>query len=497
MNYFLPVFLTFLLLTSLSLAQTNEVLLIGKVLDQKQSTLPGANIISVQSKRGTTTDKAGFFKIVVSCPDTLRISYIGFETQTIFIPYIKPSTAADTVISLSIVLKQSGYGLREAVIRAKKDPELVYGFDGKVRKWIYDYELQEDKIWILNSKGSKHYLTIVSTMGDTLLEKHLNFTPQSSFKDVYGTIFLLTEKSAKLVSYEKKVFKIYREITLLQFKQNVKPVVAGNNSHLFFRYDKPQEGIINFVQASFTDTAKTLFYSYSAEGQLDILTEETRKVRLNLQVASMDRQRMVSSNSNQFNQLNASFNTNSNMGRSNDAINDIDQQQMLSEMDFKAKREFRELNELYKDVVRPLYLPSSFNPEVNGWLTKLMMQPKFCPFILKNDTVFIFNHIIDSLHVFSINGQRLHSSYITYSVEKAKGESILLDDISGKFYYKYLNNGIVHLREIDVYTGSTVRNYSIEEMTFPEKVQVSNNKVYFLHKNKHEKGKRLYSLALD
>ncbi|HET6244763.1 MAG: carboxypeptidase-like regulatory domain-containing protein [Bacteroidetes bacterium] len=493
MRHLLAPCLILLFLSTFSHAQKNEILLIGRVLDQKQTTLPGANIISAHSKRGTTTDKTGFFKIKVSSPDTLRISYIGFKTQVIHIPYFDPSTATDTVISLSITLEKSEYGLREAVIRAKKTPEIVYGFDGKISKWIYDYELQDDKIWMLIAKGSKRNIAIVNSMGDTLMDRTINFTPLSSFKDSYGTIFLLTDRSAKLVSYEKTVFKIYREITLAQFQKNVKPMIAANKLHLFFRYDKPYEGIIDFIQTSLNDTAKnSVFYSYSATAQMDFYLEENRKISLNAQIAAQERQSIAGTNAKQAQQLNTSI-----LSERNTGSEWRDPQQILLETDFKTRRELRELNAIYTDVPRPFPLPSDFNPEVNGWFTKLLLEPKFCPFMIKNDTVFIFNHIIDSLHVFALNGQRLHSSYITYGSKKAKEQSILLDEFSGKFYYKFLSNGIAHLREIDVYTGSAVRDYVIEAFTFPEKILANNNTVYFLHKSKHEKGKRLYKMALD
>jgi hypothetical protein len=480
-----------------------EVLVVGRVLDEKNTTLPGANLYAYSSKRGTTTDKSGFFKIVVSNPDSLRISFIGYKTKIEVIPFIDPVVAVDTLITLNIYLERSSVSLKEAVISAKKKPELLYGFDGKVNQWIYDYETQDDKIWLLIQRGSRRTLVIINNSGDTLVNKQLHFKPKAITKDAYGTIILLTDERAFLASYEKRIFKLYRELNLFEYNQFVKPVIAGNKEVYFFRTDNFENGTVNYFQFAFKERPyqDSLFYSYSVVNQLANIMEENRRIKLNTAFGSSERQNLVAFNSIQMAQFRPPNVVRVSMTREEnpDVFEDLSMIEVVRELDPSTRRDLREFNALFTDAIVPMAfrLPSTFNPEVTGWFSKLLMKEKFCPLFLHNDTVYVFNHEVDSLHLFKTTGERISTSYITYSNPNEKKREILIDRVTGKFYYKHLANGLVHLKEIDVMTGNSVRNYVIEEMTFPEKVDVNDGAIFYLHKMKNEAGKRLYRLPLN
>jgi hypothetical protein len=533
MKKFVSFFFFFLLSASFLVKGQNSILLVGKVFDEQKNTLPGATIYSYNARKGTTTDKSGFFKMVISNPDSLRISFIGYKTQTIAFTFIDPVNAADTLINLNIYLQRSSVSLREAVVSAKKKPELLYGFDGKINQWVYDYETQDDKIWLLIQRGNRRTLAIINQSGDTLFTRQLYFKPNSIVKDAYGTIILLSNEKAYLASYEipvnsvtkqtedeqgnsisqpnkqsdpygKRIFKIYREFLLKEYEALIKPVVAGNKDYYFFRTNDTLAGSLSYFQYSLKGektVADSLFYFYSAVNQLANIAEENRRIRLNTVFGSNERKDLVAFNANRTNQFVAPTMVIARRTREEmpDVFDELIDREIIQELDPKSRREVREFNALFTDfkVSAAFTLPSSFNPEVTGWFAKLLMKEKFCPLFLHQDTVIVFNHEIDSLHLFHLNGERLHTSYIAYKVKDAKQEEILPDKETGKFYYKYVSNGLIHLREIDVMTGSAVRNFVIEEMTFPDKIQVNDDAVFFLHKTKNEPGKRLYRLPLN
>ncbi|MDO5571981.1 MAG: TonB-dependent receptor [Bacteroidales bacterium] len=63
--------------------EQNQLVIKGKVLDDKSQSLPGATVMVKNSTRGVTTDIDGSFNINVSKDDILIISYLGMVTQEI------------------------------------------------------------------------------------------------------------------------------------------------------------------------------------------------------------------------------------------------------------------------------------------------------------------------------------------------------------------------------------------------------------------------------
>ena len=84
----------------------------GKVTDESQEVLPGANIKVKGTSSGTATNREGVFQLnVMSLSDTLIISYLGFQTQEI---PINGRTSINIIMSASSIAGEEvvvvGYG---------------------------------------------------------------------------------------------------------------------------------------------------------------------------------------------------------------------------------------------------------------------------------------------------------------------------------------------------------------------------------------------------
>ena len=91
----------------------------GKITDDSGLPLPGANIVVVGTTTGTVSDFDGNYTITANQdpPFSIRISYTGFEAQTIEI-----TTNNQTV---DVTLKE-GNSLDEVVISASRTPERIF-----------------------------------------------------------------------------------------------------------------------------------------------------------------------------------------------------------------------------------------------------------------------------------------------------------------------------------------------------------------------------------
>src|SRR3989304_10102069 len=87
---------------------SQQITIKGKVVDENNNGLPGANILIEGTSTGTVTDADGNFEISVSDTSaTLKITYVGYLTQ-------KLSVGNQTVVRVSLL--QDLKSLEEVVV---------------------------------------------------------------------------------------------------------------------------------------------------------------------------------------------------------------------------------------------------------------------------------------------------------------------------------------------------------------------------------------------
>ena len=91
----------------------------GKITDNTGLPLPGANIVVVGTTTGAVSDFDGNYILTTDQdpPFSIRVSYTGFETQTLEV------TSNDQTIDVSL---QEGNTLDEVVISASRTPERIF-----------------------------------------------------------------------------------------------------------------------------------------------------------------------------------------------------------------------------------------------------------------------------------------------------------------------------------------------------------------------------------
>ncbi|GGX07699.1 membrane protein [Aquimarina muelleri] len=98
---------------------TAQTTISGKVIDDNNQPIPGANITLKNSSSGTVTDFDGFFSLTVqeSPPFAIEVSSVGFESSL--------TDITSQISDLIIVLKE-GTELDEVVISASRTPERIF-----------------------------------------------------------------------------------------------------------------------------------------------------------------------------------------------------------------------------------------------------------------------------------------------------------------------------------------------------------------------------------
>ncbi|WP_133688937.1 SusC/RagA family TonB-linked outer membrane protein [Maribacter spongiicola] len=107
MNFRIKLFMIAMLLVNVQLFAQEAYSLSGTVVDVDNVPIPGANVLVANTTKGTQTDFDGNFTIQVTSGDLLRISYIGYGTESVAI------VAQNNV---SITLKEDTSQLDEVVV---------------------------------------------------------------------------------------------------------------------------------------------------------------------------------------------------------------------------------------------------------------------------------------------------------------------------------------------------------------------------------------------
>lgn len=111
--------ITLVIMMMVCIIATAQTTISGKVVDDGNQPIPGANIALKNSSSGTVTDFDGIFTLTVqeSLPFTIIASSVGFESSSIDI--------SSQTTDLTIILKE-GTELDEVVISASRTPERIF-----------------------------------------------------------------------------------------------------------------------------------------------------------------------------------------------------------------------------------------------------------------------------------------------------------------------------------------------------------------------------------
>ncbi|NOZ45350.1 MAG: hypothetical protein GXO79_01060 [Chlorobi bacterium] len=76
----------------------------------------------------------------------------------------------------------------------------------------------------------------------------------------------------------------------------------------------------------------------------------------------------------------------------------------------------------------------------------------------------------------------LKSVKINYHHLNGWQDELLVDEITKRVYAKFIKDGIVFLKQINLKTGNIETEFQIDNHTFPKNIKVRDNNDYYLYK---------------
>jgi hypothetical protein len=153
---------------------------------------------------------------------------------------------------------------------------------------------------------------------------------------------------------------------------------------------------------------------------------------------------------------------------------------------FYPVRYNKRMQEMIDYAIRDSYLEP--NPYIRDNQLALFFNkvagPLYAPVFLKNDTVILFNFQENKIVFLSRSGLLLGSVTIDKDqFSTMRDFEIVCDNGAQKFYVKLKEFDKCVIRQIDVYTGKSLRTVKIEKV-FARNIQIVNNRIYYLVKEK-------------
>ena len=229
----------------------NEVLK-GSIFDANdKSSLPYANIILLSKNKGVISNEVGHFSINISnCleTDTLRISYIGFQTQDLTIKDLKNSSIIylkeDNLMLNNITLFGNALDPESIVKKVLENKNNNYG-EKHSKKQIFLRDRYSSHLDELNFRCKK---SSFSNLNKELIEVLEQEIPKHtiSYRDFLGDVYSLehNEDSAALKIYPIKIIELEEKYDLTklgELGETFKEVFNNTKDH---EYWKIKTGII-------------------------------------------------------------------------------------------------------------------------------------------------------------------------------------------------------------------------------------------------------------
>ena len=230
---------------------SNEVLK-GSIFDaNNKSSLPYANIILLSKNKGVISNEVGYFSINISnCleTDTLRISYIGYQTQDLTIKELKDSSTIylkeDHVMLNNITLFGNAIDPENIVKKVLENQEKNYG-KTHYKKEIFLRKRYMNELEKINFDHKKSTISLLSKTQIKMIEKGIP-NKVFSYQDFLGNVYFHNNEndSSKLKIDPIKIIELDDKTNYSDFskiEETFKEILTNTNDK---EYWKIKSGII-------------------------------------------------------------------------------------------------------------------------------------------------------------------------------------------------------------------------------------------------------------
>lgn len=369
----------------------------------------------------------------------VTIKCTGFRDTTV--NFFRVSDAMDTITG-SLTLNRKIFLLDDVPVYSSRLEEV----NPHKADFILDYELKDGHMVQLLSEN------ILLLIKEGVEEQTLSplAGTKNLAKDPYGNIHVVSDHFSSKIEIEdftERRLKIDTSLVAIdKFNQVLHHCEAVTDNAIFIRKYKDMNQTLAFF--SYKDSAYTLIRE---------ITDEERKQAVFMKRDSTKKQLLY---------LASMYSDN-----------------LAGEMGEMSQRELRKRRDAQQMVWKQQMIYS---------------RPAYNLLRVINDRVYIFAHDLDSLLVYTMDGNPLTAHAIDYHRLKMWNNEIIVNEEKTKAYATFKTNSAILIAEIHLGTGQIKLPFHTIESTFPpKKIRIINNTLYYMAKQKDGSGYSVYAQILN
>ncbi len=322
--------------------------------------------------------------------------------------------------SITILLKPEEEKLAELVITDKPIIEKVFKKDYTIK----DYEFYEDYIILLVYKGffKKHSLILSDMEGNQLSELSIKqWKPIGLFAGCLGGVHLMTGNNARQIYVLGKSIHFLNKVNIKIFEAQMTSCVDANEDYVFYKITKYANQYVQYLKIKKADPSdKKMIVSVVHEKKLELLEDEGS---------------------------------------------------------FQALRKYVLQEHNAGQPIGSTYADDLVNAD---FVSSVIYKPIYVPLYAFRDTVYLFNHVLDRIVKYNIEGEGLDSTSVDYHKDKKWRKQIYFDHETGKAYTLIDTKWAMTLHQINLETGK-ISPALLLDRPHIENIKIKDGFIYFLY----------------
>ena len=433
------------------------------VCDSVGTAIKDVAVCDAKNNLRSITDQDGVARIATRLGETLYFSHVSFNNKLVRIE--KKDLIEDTEgrHSMLVVMRHKTNKLQEVTV-TENAAHLAY--ENKT-VWVMDYKVQDDGIYMVAGNGNASTLLHLDFEQDTISLKPIASKYQELYQDAFGNLHLIGPDSTYQIYCDGKQLHLLYGTGKEVFRQKLEPVKIVTDSIM--------------VLQNYANMQQQLVYL------------------------------MVNRNNKQISVMADLNGTTAEMARN--ARTDVirDQKMDMLEAEFQEMPPIKGVTE---GTLRSNFKTDEIDVErrklmVKNFYNRIRFKPIYCPAIPIENSIYIFdfqnNNLLkyDNLgHQISTCGIDFHKTGYFKNLEMKNpwDEKLIVDAVTGQCFAQFSSDGIVTLKEIDLYDGKVKREIRLTDHSFPQNIQVYNGEVYYLFLNNTQTTRdrrSLYKMRLE
>lgn len=435
-------FLILLLLTSyLATSQNiNSTSITVEVKNEKGDKINDAYLLGFNDSLlfGVTQNGVATFN-VMDLPPNITISHISYETEYL---NFKNFTKEDTSLYFTVVLQERINEIPQVSIDEILS-DLAYS---RARDNVADYELYEDNILLLLKAGKHSTLRLIDQNSATIFSLTIPKRAKGLYRDCFNNLHVIYSDSMHQIKFNGDSYSLTKGYSIQEYESTLFKCSASNSASF----------ILGFVGVY----EQEIFYFY----------------------------KHMDSSNYQF------------LRNSVDVRNKyIASCRQLTNNHIKISGNAAAPGSIGDSLVLNNYRLDRSVDRAMAYFKHVESSPLYSPIFTFNGSYLMFDHINDSLFLFDHNGFLIEQLEIEYHKNEAWQKRLYADYLNGEIYAEFKKRGKKYISKIDLSDGSLAQKQFYFRHAFPEKVQIRNNKIYYLYRESHKPGlpQQLFTYTLN